>query len=774
MDTGYSNSERELSAIFFADIVGYTSMMEADEASALNRLNHYQNVLKDSVDKFDGRIIKNYGDGSLLLFQSTLKAIQCAQEVQLALNSEPTVPLRIGLHLGDVTHIEGDAYSSDINLASRVESLGISGAVLVSGDFYDKVKNQRGFEFQSLGKFHFKNIKKEKEVYALANPGISVPDKKQLQGKLEPPRKRNTIPWFIIGVLVIAGVLVGAFGFNSNSAPLSEEEREKRIAVLNFQNQTLNPELDMYGNMISDWLTKGLMETGEANIINSANIQSQIEENDPGQSPNPDFYESTGVDMVLEGRYYLAEANLFIVANFIDVQTGKVLHFIQLEGGRDDYMDLLKKVTDQITSYWMVKDNVQLRLNPPTYEAYQEWIEGEKIYTTNAAEAITKYENAFLKDTTFYPPLFRLISLYSNQGNSQKMEEIMTYLSTHESSLTKYEKLDFKSKKYILEHNYAEGAKVTEEKYKMDPSDFKANYNAAYLNNLARNYEKTIEVLNDFDPRFIKDVGFQKEWRLSAEAHAYYQMKDYQKVLKLADENPEARFFTPYVVHHMMALIQLDSLNILEKEFEKYTEKGTYEPSGKLTPHDQMLIILCSELKIAGKTQLLEKYVGRLDQWVDNGKVQAFNHSIPDLFNNLPLREKEIRGFAAFFIGKYQLAITHWLDEIVPESNWPDRIERASRIGVCHALMGDEGQAVKFIEKINDIKLQDINLKAIQQYYSSRIYSALGDNNKSITLIKEAISNGFMFSRPMVMEHDPFMMSNINDKEFQAIIRPNR
>ena len=772
VDSTRSNSSRELSAIFFADIVGYTAMMERDEEMALALLNKYQNTLKEKLDIYQGKLIKNYGDGSLCLFGSVLNALKCAEDVQIKLNNDPKVPLRIGLHLGDVTHIEGDAYSSDINLASRIESLGIPGSVLCSHDFYEKVKNQKEFRFSTLGKFHFKNVSLEQEVYALANDGMVIPSREEISGKIEQKKDKIPIKWIVATSLLILAGIFGYLNLGKSSNPLSKEVREKRIAILEFQNQTMDPDMGVYGSMIADWLTKGLMETGEANIINSSNIQEQIEKSNPGQSPNPDFATLTGVDIIVEGRYYISEANIFIVAHFIDVNTGKILHFVQIDADRGKYMDLLKEVSDEITSYWAVKDDVQLSLSPPDFEAYTEWIEGEQIYTTSAIDAIEKYENAFLKDTSFYPPLFRLFSLYSNTGNSERMEEIFNYLQERKSSFTKYEKLEFEQKKYFLENNYLAGARVSEQKYYMDPSDYKANYNAGFLNALSRNYDKALEILNHFDHRYLKDVGLQKEWRLSVMAHAHFQKGEYEKVIQLARDNPEAKYFTPYVAHQLMSLVRLDSLEALDKAFEKYSIEGTREPSGQLTPHNQLLILICCELLITGKTQQLLQYSDKLEEWMANNKIEEFPHTIPDIFNNLPFREEEVRGYISFFRKDYQDAIAHWRAESIPDSNWPDKLERASRLGVSHAYSNDIDRAMDQINYINELKVEDRNLEYSRDYYKARVYAALDRKSEAISLIREASNNGFIFFRPYVMERDPFLTPIISDNDFLEIVAP--
>ncbi|MBT8267579.1 MAG: adenylate/guanylate cyclase domain-containing protein, partial [Bacteroidia bacterium] len=107
---------RQLAAILFADIVGYTALMQKGEATALKILNRFQDISKDKVSQYEGEIIKTYGDGSIILFTSTINAVQCAKEMQMAFKEEPTVPLRIGIHIGEIVRKDKDVFGNGVNV----------------------------------------------------------------------------------------------------------------------------------------------------------------------------------------------------------------------------------------------------------------------------------------------------------------------------------------------------------------------------------------------------------------------------------------------------------------------------------------------------------------------------------------------------------------------------------------------------------------------------------------------------------------------------------
>jgi adenylate cyclase len=181
---------RQLAAILFADITGYTSLMQENELLARAQRKKLKEVLDRSIPAYNGKIVQNYGDGSLSIFNSAIDSVRAAISVQRQLLDEPAVPVRIGIHAGDVT-IEDDAiYGDGVNLASRVESLAKPGSVFISEKVYDEIRNQQDIHTREMGFFEFKNVLQPMRVFAVTNEGITVPRREDLHGKVQ-----NTRSW---------------------------------------------------------------------------------------------------------------------------------------------------------------------------------------------------------------------------------------------------------------------------------------------------------------------------------------------------------------------------------------------------------------------------------------------------------------------------------------------------------------------------------------------------------------------------------------------------
>lgn len=174
---------RRLAAIMFTDIVGYTALMHGDEAVATNVRARHREVFRQQHELHEGKIVQYYGDGTLSVFKSAIEAAKCAITIQRLLQEGQSVPLRIGLHLGDIVFNKTDVYGDGVNVTSRIQSMGVAGSILLSGKLNDELKNHPDITTVFAGRFELKNIRHPVEVFAITNEGITVPSSSELKGK---------------------------------------------------------------------------------------------------------------------------------------------------------------------------------------------------------------------------------------------------------------------------------------------------------------------------------------------------------------------------------------------------------------------------------------------------------------------------------------------------------------------------------------------------------------------------------------------------------------
>src|SRR5215467_11801858 len=119
-ETDAAAPKRELAAIMFSDIAGYTAIMGRDEERAMRALAEHRALLRTLLPRFNGRVLGEIGDGTLTSFHSASDAVNCAREVQSAIKDSPDYQLRIGIHLGDVLFTDTNAWGDGVNIASRI------------------------------------------------------------------------------------------------------------------------------------------------------------------------------------------------------------------------------------------------------------------------------------------------------------------------------------------------------------------------------------------------------------------------------------------------------------------------------------------------------------------------------------------------------------------------------------------------------------------------------------------------------------------------------
>jgi TolB-like protein len=159
---------RQLAAIMFTDIVGYSALMSKDESAAMNALSKNREIQKIALEKFYGKFIKEIGDGTLNIFQSSWDAVRCAAFIQSKTQNESDFFLRIGIHIGDIVLSENDVFGDGVNIASRIQALCEPGSIWLSERVFEDIKNKPGMKAECIGKKALKNIDQPVKIYSIA------------------------------------------------------------------------------------------------------------------------------------------------------------------------------------------------------------------------------------------------------------------------------------------------------------------------------------------------------------------------------------------------------------------------------------------------------------------------------------------------------------------------------------------------------------------------------------------------------------------------------
>lgn len=405
---------RQLAAIVFADMVGYTALMQVNETSARQKRARYKAELESSVFAYNGKILQHYGDGSLSIFNSAIDAVGCAIAIQQELLRDPRVDLRMGIHIGDINVEDGAIYGDGVNLASRIESLAIPGSVLISEKVFDEVRNQEGINTRELGYFEFKNVLQPMRVFAISNKGLIVPSRSLLQGKTREPLNR--------------------------------------LAVLPFVNMSADPENEYFSDGITEEilnaLTKveGLQVTSRTSVFAFKGKQSDIR----------DIAIQLNVDKVLEGSVRRSGNRVRITAQLINAMDGYHIWSENYDRNLTDIFEVQDEISSIIAN--RLRENMLPQQRSPlvkqsvtNVEAYTHYLKGlhfwNKLTPVDRRRAITSFEKAIDIEPTYALAYAMTAMAYSALGSSGQMIPAVAFKAVHH----------FADKALELDNTIAEG-----------------------------------------------------------------------------------------------------------------------------------------------------------------------------------------------------------------------------------------------------------------------------------------------------------------------------
>lgn len=310
---------RKLAAIFAADMVGYSRLMEADEEGTISRqMTHRKELIDPKIAEFHGHIVKLMGDGMLVEFASVVDALRCAVDVQKAMAirerrvpNDRRIAYRIGINLGDIILDGEDILGDGVNLASRLENLAAPGGICISDVVHQSVAGKIRQKFHDLGVQKFKNIKRPIRAYGVVIDGIH--NIQQRYAELE-------------------------------TDPRSPEKPS--IAVLPFQNMSGDVDQEYLADGLTEDIITALSKVAEMSVIarNSTfaykGTSSDIRE----------IAKKLAVTHILEGSVRRSANRIRITAQLIDASDGHHLWAERYDRQFGDIFDLQDEITSEVST----------------------------------------------------------------------------------------------------------------------------------------------------------------------------------------------------------------------------------------------------------------------------------------------------------------------------------------------------------------------------------------------------------------------------------------
>jgi TolB-like protein/Tfp pilus assembly protein PilF len=309
----------------FTDIQGYTALMQHNEEKAIQTREKHRRIFNSVTRACKGKILQYYGDGTLSIFDSAIDAVQCAIQMQQGFQEDPVVPVRIGIHTGDIVLSEEEVIGDGVNIASRIESLAVPGSIFISDKVYDEIKNQESIQTSRIKAFNLKNVDKPIEVFAISNKGLIVPKPEDIKGSSDPDlvytsakqkqRKlkriiRSLQAITIISILAFLFIVFLKFGDGTGS---NIKNLEKSIAVLPFKYLSE----DQSKQYIADGMLDAI--TGHLSTIEGLRVmpRTSVEQFRDTTIPAKDIGRELDVSYLIEGNFLIVDDQVSITIQLV-------------------------------------------------------------------------------------------------------------------------------------------------------------------------------------------------------------------------------------------------------------------------------------------------------------------------------------------------------------------------------------------------------------------------------------------------------------------------
>ena len=361
----------QLAAILFADIVGYTAMMQEDENSAVQKINRFREALELIADELNGKIIQYYGDGSLLLFNSSTDAAEFAKLLQEDLHNEPHVPVRIGIHMGDVLIQSGNVFGDVVNIASRIQALAPTGGIYISEMVYRNIVNKKELDSIFIKEEKLKNVKVPVGIYELLT--------------------ENSQPF------------IAADNIKEKMSPVAIVNS---IAVLPFANLSSDPAKDFFGDGLTEDIITQLSKIKAYKVISRTSVMQYRHSSKSVKEIGIEL----GVSLILEGSVQHHGEQVRITAQLINAVTDEHLWADSFDKSVIDIFTIQREVALAITAVLNTslskKETQQLDYLPTAnLQAYDFYLRGkllmEKRNKVDLLVAREHFQQSVLTDKSF-------------------------------------------------------------------------------------------------------------------------------------------------------------------------------------------------------------------------------------------------------------------------------------------------------------------------------------------------------------------------------------
>jgi len=548
-------------------------------------------------------------------------------------------------------------------------------------------------------------------------------------------RVKTRRPWIIAGLFAI----VLAVGVVLLTRPWDRglDVDPNRVVVATFENRTGDASLDLVGQMVADWITQGLSQMDAVKVVPTMSALQHVRAAGTGDDrflkaeQLRALAEATRAGIVVSGAFYLDGENLQFQTEVTDARRRELIHALPATcGPREAPMEsidmLRRQVMGAVASHLDESSIVREGVQPPTFEAYREYVIGMRLFGSDYPKAVHHFECAAELDPAFLPPRILIVYAYRNQGRYAEADSILRVLDHNRQRLSGYECLHLDFLGALLRNNHAKSLKLLRQMEKLTPNSGMINY---LIGLAAIRLNRPQEAVDAFTQYGIPDdVGgpSYRAWRFVFWADALHMLGKHRKELEITRFACEHFPDVEYVRHYeLSALVALGRLNEVESVIDDCTAL-----SDRRAFQCQVVRTVALELRAHGHWGALPALVDRAtrlyDGLVNEEAATEWDHSqVASMLYSIECWE-QARG----------------LFERLSSDN-PDDLGYMGYLGCLAARRGDRETAVRISAQLRQVKRP--YLFGQNTYWCACIAAQLGERERAMELLREAFAQGDEF-----------------------------
>jgi tetratricopeptide (TPR) repeat protein len=518
--------------------------------------------------------------------------------------------------------------------------------------------------------------------------------------------------------------------------------------------------------MASDWISQRISQTGDIEVVPTMAVLQAYstlhsKEDVPQSAKLLDaLAKDTGAGTMVSGTYYLTNQELHFQAHITDVQNQKLIHSLEpVKGGLDNKMDVIQllsqKAMDTLAVYFdkiWGETSITYR-NPPTYEAYKEFLLGTEFFGVDYAEAVRHFTRAIELDPSFVLAKFYTAVAHGDQGRYAEADTIIQFINKNREQLSPFDRYVLDWYSATLKGKGEEALRSIVKAEKLVPKNIGINYMHGFCAleiNRPLETVKTYAKMDSVDPEIIYS-RLSGAWRISVLAKAHHMLGNYKQELKEVRKGqkyyPNRLWLRAYEARALAALGKIEAVrDVIEKSMVVVSSGGT--------PGDVMLEAAW-EFRAHGHMEAYQEIANQAVQWYQNR-----------------LRMKEINEEMRFDLARALYTAEKWeeaqavFEELAKGD--PENIEYKGRIGLLAARRGERDKALAIFKELESIDRPFIF--GDHTYMCARIASLLGEKDQAVALLENAFAQGLLYGAYLHHEMDFEPLRNY--KPFQELLKP--